>query len=529
MSNKLVTAEWIKRDYEKRILANKDVNERVEAALTFNGPFINGSFDEEEFRRQFDPKHQVSQPDEVFERSLPIDAKRFIIVGAQNATPVDEVFWPCLLTAAEDLGAEVLVVPLRYKNATSVWSMSQRNAEYWAKEVQPYLWSKRINLNENLTLVADMKIQPTSSNPLGRVDSMSGLNSAIFAHPKLQMRTVPTPSSRMAKFMTTTGVCTKENYTSSALGKISQFHHSFSAIYVEIVDEKEFHLTQLHFSKVTGAITHFNRWYFPDHAETAPRALALDAGDMHIRFLDPAVEAARAELLDQVNPLWWIFNDTLDSHTNTPHHLGHPIVQQALGAAGKDNVKEEVVEALDYVQAASKKRKVLIVPSNHDDMLTRWVEREDWKYMSDANADFYLELARKMKKKAVFDPRVGVALPDAFTLLAKERKIKNVLALERNESFTLAEVELGMHGDRGPNGSRGSRKNLARIGVKSIIGHSHCPGIEEGCYQTGTSTYLQLEYNHGASGWLNADVLLNADGKRQVVVYVNGRYRAPRS
>ncbi len=89
----------------------------------------------------------------------------------------------------------------------------------------------------------------------------------------------------------------------------------------------------------------------------------------------------------------------------------------------------------------------------------------------------------------------------------------------------VAGVELGMHGDRGPNGSRGSIKNLRRIGVKSIIGHSHTPGIEEGCYQVGTSTVLNLEYANGPSSWLNTHCLLYPNGKRTLVNIIDGKWR----
>ena len=68
-------------------------------------------------------------------------------------------------------------------------------------------------------------------------------------------------------------------------------------------------------------------------------------------------------------------------------------------------------------------------------------------------------------------------------------------------------------------------RNLRRVGVRSVIGHSHSPGIEEGCYQTGTSTFLRLEYNSGPSGWLQAHVLVHADGKRQLIIIIDGKWR----
>jgi hypothetical protein len=74
-----------------------------------------------------------------------------------------------------------------------------------------------------------------------------------------------------------------------------------------------------------------------------------------------------------------------------------------------------------------------------------------------------------------------------------------------------------MHGDKGPNGARGSLKNLRGVGVKSIIGHSHSPGISEGCYQVGTSSCLRLDYNAGPSGWLNTHCVLYANGKRSLI------------
>ena len=77
-----------------------------------------------------------------------------------------------------------------------------------------------------------------------------------------------------------------------------------------------------------------------------------------------------------------------------------------------------------------------------------------------------------------------------------------------------------------PNGARGSIKNLRRVGVRVMIGHAHSPGANEGAMQVGTSSRLQLEYNHGGvSGWLHTHGLVHANGKRQLVTIINGKYR----
>ena len=83
-----------------------------------------------------------------------------------------------------------------------------------------------------------------------------------------------------------------------------------------------------------------------------------------------------------------------------------------------------------------------------------------------------------------------------------------------------------MHGDHGPNGARGSLKNLSRIGVKNVHGHGHGPGEEEGATRVGTGSRLDLNYARGSpSGWLQADAFVHANGKRQLIFYIEGKHR----
>ena len=147
----------------------------------------------------------------------------------------------------------------------------------------------------------------------------------------------------------------------------------------------------------------------------------------------------------------------------------------------------------------------------------------DWKE-DPTNAEFYLETALAMARATKMGAG-GAEYPDPFIYWGGKRNQSNLKFLGPNDSAALGGVELGMHGDRGPNGSRGSRMNLRRVGVRSIIGHSHSPGIEEGCYQTGTSTGLRLEYNKGPSSWLNTHCILHADSKRQLINIINGGWK----
>jgi len=82
-----------------------------------------------------------------------------------------------------------------------------------------------------------------------------------------------------------------------------------------------------------------------------------------------------------------------------------------------------------------------------------------------------------------------------------------------------------MHGDIGPNGARGSIKNIAKIGERSVVGHSHVCSILMGTFQVGTSSKLQLEYNHGPSSWMHAHCVVHKNGKRQMIFIMDGDWR----
>jgi hypothetical protein len=261
---------------------------------------------------------------------------------------------------------------------------------------------------------------------------------------------------------------------------------------------------------------------------------ALITGDTHVAFIDPKVEQAtygKGGMVDVLRPQRLVFHDLLDAHSCNPHHLGNPFAKVAKWASGAAGVRSEVMKAVDFVaRVTPKTANSYVINSNHDDMLRRWVLQADWK-ADPENAEFYLETALMMVQESHVGPH-GVAYPNPFAewfrrYISNTGKADRFTVLEADASLPVAGVELGMHGDRGPNGARGSIKNLSRIGVKSVIGHSHSPGINEGCYQVGTSTRLRLEYNHGASSWLNTHCVLYQSGKRQLVNIIDGKWRSP--
>ena len=461
-----------------------------------------------------------------FHRPIGRETQRFIVTSAQNATPIHEGFWSSLKQAAASLSADLVVIPIRYKNPTSRWTASQKNEEWWHEDVVPFLYNQRKKLNPNLVLVGDVKTQPTNSQPLSGFEGLTGGESCIIGHTKLQLKTVPVPAGKFPKILTTTGACTVPNYTDTRAGKLGAFHHTLGAVLVEVVG-RLFFMRQL-IGTSDGSFIDLDKEYTPMGVKQAPPALGLVMGDTHVRFADPKVMEAtfgKGGIVDVTNPQTLVWHDVLDGYANNPHHIGNPFVSVAKTNAGYGDVRAEVEEAIETVdRLTGKNRKSVIVDSNHNNFLSRWVNRADWK-SEPLNAEFYLETALAMVQSTKMTSG-GTKYVDPFAhWVAKLSANENVRVLDVDESFSLAGIECGMHGDRGPNGSRGSIKNLSRLGPKTIIGHSHSPGINEGCYQTGTSTPLRLEYTQGPSSWLNTHVIVYASGKRSLITIIDGEWK----
>jgi hypothetical protein len=476
----------------------------------------------------------------------PLDSKVFVITAAQNATPLHAEFWASLLQYCAFRDAELMVIPIRYKNATSRWTASQANAEWWLeappadglpdeRKLQKYLWNVRKALNKNISVLGDIKIQPTAVSPLTGFEGVTHGESGIFGHTKLQLKTVATPQGKYPKILTTTGACTVKNYTDSRAGKLGEFHHTLGAAVVE-VDGPRFHLRQIS-AKNDGSF--YDLDYLYDGTKRKPVQYqgvpALIMGDTHVEAIDPAVERATFDdMIPFFQPKRLVWHDLEDGGSVNHWAAKNPFVTGARYYSRQASARDEFYGALAYViEHTPKDVESIIVASNHNDWLHRWVLDRDWKSLAPADRGFYLKAAASLYSKSTMLSGDEAEKLNAFILLAKEyfseRAVhgldKMVRVLDYEESCMIEGVECGMHGHYGPSGSRGSARSMRRIGVKSIIGHSHTPAIEEGCYQVGTSTKLTRGYTHGPSSWLNTHAIIYPNGKRTLINIIDGKWR----
>lgn len=454
--------------------------------------------------------------------------KRYVITAAQNATPVKESFFKSILQYCKFNDAELVVVPLRYKNATSIWTSSQANADWWDERLEPYLCDSRFDINNNLTVLADIKTQPTAVDPLSGFESISQHKSALFGHTKISLKTIPVIAGGYPKLIATTGCVTQKNYTETKTGKKGDFHHTFGAAVVEVKNNEIFHMRHVNAVR-DGSFIDLEYEYTPTCVYYAEPAAGLVLGDWHGHAVDKTVIkgtfTSGSSMVNRLDPKVLVWHDALDFFSRTHHHIKNPFVNLAKHNSGIDDVKQELVETFALIEKLADGRKSIFPYSNHPDALYRWIRDADWK-LDPKNAEVYLETALEMVRSTHMNGCVSETI-DPFEYWGKKllSDPDNYVFLNPDDPYSIKDITLDMHGHLGANGSRGgSAKTFAKLGSKSITGHSHGPEIFEGAYRVGTSSVLKQEYNKGPSSWLQTHCVIYANGKRALLNLIGGEY-----
>lgn len=452
--------------------------------------------------------------------------RRYIVSWAQNATPIHDNLWASLRAFCEYMGAELLVIAGRYRNPTSLWSKRAEDDERWDERLGPYLIDGRQRLASDLVVFGDISIQPTAVRPLTDFEVFAGQSSAIFGHPKIQLRVVAGSKREEARIFTTTGACTIENYTPTKAGRKAEAHHIFGAALVEVLVDGRWFVRQINATS-DGEFDDLGLHFSPYGVDLAERPLALVMGDIHAPAVDDAVIDATFHgadsIVGELQPAEVILHDVCDFRARNHHGIKDPdeAFARMLGDI-HDSVEAELEEVVDFIESVPEGPAVVIVASNHDEALDRWL-REGEPNRDPKNARFFHEM-RAAKLSAYEED--GAWTP-ALELLYRRQGKRRARFLRRNESHHVAGIECGFHGDKGVSGSRGSLLGYTKLGIKAVTGHSHSPAILDGTVCVGLSGKLDQGYNDLPSAWMHAHCLIYASGKRTLLFIRDGEWRVP--
>lgn len=457
---------------------------------------------------------------ELRDRLASGDVRRLVVMCAQNNTPEHPEFWQALKVYSAERNAPLVVFPTHYKNI-SLYTANDDYKKEWSETVAPFIIDKPLDIGGGIVLRPDVKIAATASQPLSGLEPIGGAKWTVFGHPQVAMRPVASPAGVLPKRMYTTGSVTVKNYSHTKLGAKGEFHHTIGALVIEILDNDRAHIRNI--STKTGPFYDLDRLYTPEGSKPAGRILALTPGDEHVKFNLPEVRQATYDALDSITnelrPEYIFRNDVLDGYAGSHHHLLDDLVLFKKHHSLDCDYRAELDQVVAFINDTTPADSITcIVPSNHHDHLYKWLSRVDPK-KDPQNALLIHELKHKQYTNALAGETT-----DPFEIYVAPRLTCKFKFLDRNQPFTLENVDHGQHGDIGPNGSRGSARALAKTTYKMVIGHSHSACIDQGIFQTGTSTG-RLEYERGLGTHTNTHVLQYPDGRLTHVDIIYGDWR----
>lgn len=451
--------------------------------------------------------------------------KRFVITACQNNASVNKLFLKSLEHYCRYNDAELLIVPIVYRpddHEEVVFNIP--------KDTIHTLVRHKMKIHDEVFVMGSFNFIPTAVNPLQGLESLSKGDTLIVPSPQLRMKSMAVSAHRHPAILHTTGAISNPEYTNTKVGEKALFNHSYSAVLIEVDVDNDFHIRVLN-SDETGSFVDIGNVYTPEMEYVVFESpIALVTGDEHGVMADPVVERVTYHtpnsITRELRPTFVVRHDVLDASSISHHTRKDNIKNIGKYIFGTNKIEEELEKTVEYIKRTTDHNNFInvIVQSNHNSHLTRWfseinIKEEPW------NAKFYHKYMSKIIE-SMEKTDIGFDHIDPFEQYCKDVGLDKTEFLSRDTSFMVADVELGTHSDVGVNGTKGSINQFANLPAKYVIGHSHSPGIVFGAYQVGTSSYKKLDYTSGLSSWMHTHCLVYANGKRQLINIINGKWKA---
>ena len=457
----------------------------------------------------------------------------FLLTCAQNNTKVHDAFWTSLLALRDHRSAELHVAQLTYNH--HAYEKVEDGALWYDPKIAKYACENNIEIAPGLVWNGEVNILPTAVNPLSGFDTFNGSKSGIFPHTKIAMQSVANAKHEPTKFNYTTGTATLRNYVAMKAGQKASFHHAYGALIVEVSPKGEWFARQINASE-DGSFQDLDVFVSEGKVQTGQTVEACIWGDIHTAQIEPNIEKAvwdEGGILDQLGPKYQVMHDLLDFRARNHHDVNNCHLEFQKHLEGADDVAWEIRKTAEFLGRAWREGvETVVIPSNHDDALTRWLREADYKD-DPKNALFFLRTQTAVYEalesgdedfhvlKWALESRVCQESWSLEGAALFEGKFLHV-----DDSYVVKGVELGNHGHLGTNGSRGSPKQFAKTGMRSVTGHTHTCGIVDGCTTVGTFSILDPAYCKGPSSWSHTFCVMYPSGKRALVTIKSGKYRA---
>jgi hypothetical protein len=453
----------------------------------------------------------------------------FIITSAQNNTYVHGDVLKTLELIAKHNDAQIIVGTFSY-NKNGFQNLQKSDGDWFDPKIEDYIVDEPLMLSDKLIYCGELNILPTAENPLSGFHSYTKDCSGIIPHAKVQLETLPRHKSEShTRMLYTTGAITLQNYIQKTSGQKASFHHIFGALIVEIDLDGDHFVRQLIADSSTGHIQDLDVLYTPDGYFENQRVEAINWGDIHVEKKDDVVYNTsfynKDSMFDVLKPRYQFCHDTGDGEARNHHNISDPYFRFKAYTTNKDFVEDNIRSVGDFLASIERSYcTTVVVESNHDTVLQRWLKSADYK-TDPANALFFLDCQYRTYQ-SIHNGEEDFSVFEYAVKKYTDAGLSNVIFLREDDSFTICgDIECGMHGHNGTNGAKGSVAIFKKLGTRCNIGHSHTPTIKDGVYYAGVTAKLDQGYNKTATTWAHSHIVTYPTGKRTIVTIVNGKWR----
>jgi hypothetical protein len=453
--------------------------------------------------------------------------RRFIFSSVQDGTKIHEGFLTNLEAYAKYWDAEIHIAGYTYNK--SLFTEHNKHKVRYHERVEKYLTNNQFDVGGKLLFCGEMNTLPTAVKPLEGFQTYTRKKWGIFPHPRISLESVATMFKEPAKLIMTTGSVSLPNYVPKKAGIRAEFHHVIAAVLVELDEDGDVFCRHL-IAEKDGSFQDLTHRVVNGDVTDGHRIEAITWGDIHFEMIDPDVaqacwgdEGEANGIIDVLEPKYQFFHDVADFRARNHHNIGDHHFRFEMYSKGTENVDEVMQNVADFVLTAQRDFCTsIVVESNHDKMLLKWLKNADYRY-DPVNAVFFLECQKRIYQAIASDE-------DDFSIfeyVLKERaKIEDVQFLRESSSFTICgnAIECALHGHKGANGAKADIKQFAKMGPKANVAHTHSAAIFEGIYQAGTTSKLDLGYNRGGlSSWNHSHIVTYPSGKRVILTMQRGK------
>jgi len=510
----------------KEGLTNAEISEVVGRSPTSIGKFLNRKT-HVEFWESYDEK-----PISGGTKISPTDrkklvGKRFVFTSAQNNTNIHKEFFEALKLFCADKGAELIVGTFNY-NKTGFQNGPSEDT-WFDPAIRNYILNESRTISNDMVWCGELSILPTAANPVSGFHSYTQSSGGIIPHVKVQLEPLPRANGKCVRQLFTTGAITQQNYVPQKAGQQAGFHHVFGATYVEVDDDGHSFVRQLIAESETGCFYDLDKYYTPKAITNGHAIEAINYGDVHGSKVDEVVAEIswgdnKHSILNTLKPKHQFLHDVFDMSYRNHHNIKDPYFMYKMHVNGTESVKSEVTNTAALMASMIRPfSKLVVVESNHDLALEKWLKEQDYRY-DPVNALFFLEMQTVTYQHMARNEEFHI-FEHACRLV--NPKLHQAQFLRTDESFVICgDIECGAHGHNGNNGARGSIRAFQMLGTRYNTGHTHSAAIKDGVYIAGVSGKLQMGYNKGGSSWSQSHILTYPNGKRTIITIKNGKWHA---